>query len=67
MSGPATQPPLPPDIRDFFILDLEEKELDVVNGEDGPAVVHVLLEILLEVLEDEGQAGGRVDDVVQGH
>ena len=48
-----------------FVYLVEEK-LDIVHGQDGAAVVHVLLEVPLEVLEHEGEGLVRVHDVVKG-
>ena len=44
---------------------LVEEKLDIVHGQDGAAVVHVLLEVPLEVLEHEGEGLVRVHDVVE--
>ena len=41
--------------------------LDVVHAENVAAVVHVLLQVLLQILEDERQRLVRVHDVVQRH
>ena len=49
-----------------FVYLVEEK-LDIVHGQDGAAVVHVLLEVPLEVLEHEGEGLVRVHDVVESH
>ena len=49
----------------YFATHLEEEELDVVHGEDGAAVVHVLLQVPLQVLEHQRQALVRVHNVVQ--
>jgi len=40
---------------------------DIVHAEDAAAVVHVLLQILLQVLEYERQRLFRVYDIVQRH
>ena len=44
---------------------LEEEQAYVAHAHDVGAVVHVLLEVALEVLEDERERLVRVDDVVQ--
>ena len=49
-----------------FVYLVEEK-LDIVHGQDGAAVVHVLLEVPLEVLEHKREGLVRVHDVVESH
>ena len=46
---------------------LVKEKFDIVHGEDGATVVHVLLEVPLQVLEDEGEGLVGVDDVMQSH
>ena len=48
-------------------LYLEEEKLDIVYGKDGPAVIHVLLQVSLQVFKHKGQRLVRVHDVVEGH
>ena len=48
------------------MLYLEEEKFDVVHGEDGTAVVHVLLQVPFQVLKHQRQALVRVHDVVKG-
>ena len=45
---------------------LVEEKFDIVHGEDGAAVVHVLLQVPFQVLEHQRQALVRVHDVVKG-
>ena len=45
---------------------LEEEKFDVVHGEDGTAVVHVLLQVSFQILKHQRQALVRVHDVVKG-
>ena len=49
-----------------FVYLVEEK-LDIVHCQDGAAVVHVLLEVPLEVLEHQREGLVRVHDVVESH
>ena len=46
---------------------LVKEKFDIVHGEDGATVVHVLFEVPLQVLEDEGEGLVGVDDVMQSH
>ena len=46
---------------------LVKEKFDIVHGEDGATVVHVLLEVSLQVLEHEREGLVGVDDIVQGH
>ena len=46
---------------------LVKEKFDIVHGEDGPAVIHVLLEVPLQVFEDESEGLVSVDDVMQSH
>ena len=45
---------------------LEEEEFDIVHGEDGATVVHVLLQVSFQILKHQRQALVRVHDVVKG-
>ena len=53
-------------IVDPDIVYLVEKQLDIVDGKDCSAVVHVLLQVPFQVLEHQRQALVRVHDVVKG-
>ena len=48
------------------IFYLEEEEFDIVHGEDGATVVHVLLQVSFQILKHQRQALVRVHDVVKG-
>ena len=46
---------------------LKQEQLDIVHCEDGATVVHVLLQISLQILEHQGEGLVGVDDVVESH
>ena len=59
----------PSQLSDHLVLlyHLVKEKFDIVHGEDGPAVIHVLLEVPLQVFEDESEGLVSVDDVMQSH
>ena len=46
---------------------LVKEKFDIIHGEDGPTVIHVLLEVALQVLEDQREGLVGVDDIMQCH
>ena len=49
------------------VTGLVRTHFDVVHAEDVAAIVHVLFQVLLQILEDQRQGFLRVDDIVQRH